>query len=150
MKRGSTEVALLVLGLAASGCGGEEEASPPALVTNEVAVFVDDPEATWAGTGGSELSALLSFSVTYWGGSGNALAGWSLHIHHGGGGSTNVESRSMSMGTELGPCVGALPVPHEVGHAMLYLLTGDPDGHHTDPRWKTLPRPGCHKPAVTS
>ena len=61
MKRGSTEVALLVLGLAASGCGGEEEASPPALVTNEVAVFVDDPEATWAGTGGSELSALLSF-----------------------------------------------------------------------------------------
>lgn len=148
MKR-EPDIKLLILGLGALSllaCGGQPEA-PPTLVANEVAIYVDDPEATWAEAGGSDFSALLSFSVAYWGGKGNALVGWSLHIHGGGGGSTDVEGRSMSMGVEIGPCVKALPIPHEVGHAMLYLQTGDPDRHHTDPRWDTLPLPGCRKDA---
>lgn len=38
------------------------------------------------------------------------------------------------MTLDLGPCIEAAPIPHEVGHVVLGLARGyDPD--HTDPRW---------------
>jgi hypothetical protein len=128
-----------------SACGGTMDGGSertPDAVADGIAVFVEDPGAHWA-SDANRLTAAIQSALGYWGAAPGTLAGWTIRIQPGGGGLTDTAAHVISMGDELGPCVDALPMTHEVGHAALYLATGDPDPHHRDLRWNKIRPPMC-------
>jgi hypothetical protein len=95
----------------------------------------------------ARVRAAAADGARWWGADPAILDGWSVVVVDGAftcgrlasaGGCTLVEEREIRVSTDLGPCVGALPVAHEVGHVALWTATGDADARHADPRWAAL------------
>ena len=86
--------------------------------------------------------AVAAAAAGWWGASLSDLDGWTLAVIDppleapDAGGLTLFGRARIEVSTAFGPCVEAAPIPHEIGHAVLFVTTGDPDSHHLDSRWR--------------
>jgi hypothetical protein len=132
MKRGSTEVALLVLGLAAVACHG------PLDLKNEAASDPAAPAWTRDVNLAERTTAAADVAARVWGGKPSDLDGWTInyvgHIDEDdngrahstpilGGGTITLNVFASTV------CSEATALAHEVGHVIIG------DGDHTDRRW---------------